>query len=106
MNLKLYQLNSLTRCIAETLIVAAIAFIPTSAIAKNGTEIAQIAQQTAVQINNSGGSSVGGTGVIVAKEGNTYTVLTANHVACSVLQGRSPIVCRSDLTYTDRKSVV
>jgi len=40
-------------------------------------EIAQIAFPTTVQINNVvGGSS----GVIIARTGNTYTVLTANHV--------------------------
>lgn len=102
MDLKFYQLNCLTRFIARTLTVAAIAFTPTTIVmAKSATEIAQFAQQIAVQIN-SNGDSVGGTGVIVAKEGNTYTVLTANHVACSVLQGRSPIVCRSDIAYTVR----
>ena len=60
-----------------------------AAVAKTGKEIARIARPVTVQINDSALS--GGSGVIIAKEGNTYTVLTANHVV------KTP-----DLTYTIR----
>ena len=38
------------------------------------------AKQISVRIDSSSGAN--GSGVIIAKEGNTYTVLTANHVLC------------------------
>ena len=38
------------------------------------------AKQITVRIDSSSGAN--GSGVIIAKEGNTYTVLTANHVLC------------------------
>lgn len=50
------------------------------AIAKTAKEVAQIAVPTTVQINNTLGAKLGGSGVIIAKNGKTYTVLTANHV--------------------------
>jgi tetratricopeptide (TPR) repeat protein/V8-like Glu-specific endopeptidase len=72
--------NSLTSILAGTATVAAIVISqPTAAIAKAAQEVAQIAQMTTVQINNSL-DNPGGSGAIVAKKGNTYTVLTANHV--------------------------
>ena len=49
------------------------------AIAKSATEIAAIAIATTVKIENTLGIP-GGSGVIIAKKNNTYTVLTANHV--------------------------
>lgn len=51
-------------------------------IAKTSQEIAQIAIPTTVQINNTLGVP-GGSGVLIAKQGNTYTVLTANHVVAN-----------------------
>ena len=50
------------------------------AIAKTAKEVAQIAIPTTVQINNTSAPDVSGSGVIISKKGNTYTVLTANHV--------------------------
>ncbi|MFN5955373.1 MAG: tetratricopeptide repeat protein [Dolichospermum sp.] len=43
-------------------------------------ELEAKAQQITVRIDSSSGSN--GSGVIIAKEGNTYTVLTAAHVVC------------------------
>jgi serine protease Do len=46
--------------------------------AKTPQEIAKLAESVTVQIN--GKTSGSGTGFIIAKQGTTYTVLTANHV--------------------------
>ena len=43
-------------------------------------ELEALAQQITVKIDSSSGAN--GSGVIIAKEGNTYTVLTADHVLC------------------------
>ena len=72
--------DSLISILAGTATVAAIVISqPTAAIAKTAQEVARVAQMTTVQINNSL-DNPGGSGAIVAKKGNTYTVLTANHV--------------------------
>lgn len=65
--------------LAGTAIVAAIA-ISQPVQAKTAKEVAQVAVPTTVQINNTLSPDRSGSGVIVAKNGNTYTVLTANHV--------------------------
>lgn len=46
------------------------------------------AKQFSVRINSSSGSN--GSGVIIAKQGQTYTVLTANHVVCEAANGSPP----------------
>jgi serine protease Do len=53
------------------------------AFAKTAKEVAQTAVPTTVQINNALGSGLGGSGVIIAKDGKTYTVLTAYHVVAN-----------------------
>jgi tetratricopeptide (TPR) repeat protein len=78
----------------------AIAF-PTMVAAKSDREIAQTAEPVTVQIN-SNTASPGGSGVIIAKEDNTYTVLTANHVVCDTIPRPGSITCRQDITYTVR----
>jgi V8-like Glu-specific endopeptidase len=88
MSLGFSRFEALTGLLTGTTTVIAIMSTQvTATIAMNAQEIAQIAFPTTVQINNNvvGGSS----GVIIARTGNTYTVLTANHV-----------VKRPDLTYT------
>lgn len=50
------------------------------AFAKTAKDVARIAVPTTVQINNALAPNVSGSGVIIAKDDNTYTVLTANHV--------------------------
>jgi hypothetical protein len=71
--------------------------IPSQAQIINGVE--EIAEKTTVQINTD--ANPGGSGVIIKKEGNTYSVLTANHVVCANL-GRQTVRCRTDYTYTIR----
>ena len=51
-------------------------------VAKSSTEIATIAQATTVKIENTAGLP-GGSGVIISRHHNIYTVLTANHVVQS-----------------------
>jgi serine protease Do len=79
MNLGFYRSNYLPGILAGTAAVATIV-ISQPAMAKTAREVAQIAVPTTVQINNSLAADLGGSGVIISKNGKTYTVLTANHV--------------------------
>jgi serine protease Do len=79
MNLGFNRSNYLPGIIAGTVAVATIA-IGQPAMAKTAREVARIAVPTTVQINNTLASDKGGSGVIIAKKGKIYTVLTANHV--------------------------
>lgn len=75
-------LNSslITTIVMGTVITAElVVFQPHRVMAKSATDIAAIALETTVKIDNTLGIP-GGSGVIIAKENNTYTVLTANHV--------------------------
>ncbi|MFW9259666.1 tetratricopeptide repeat-containing serine protease family protein [Nostoc sp. CALU 546] len=100
------KFNNYSSMLFGTAVVAAIIVtLPTSTYAANSQEVAQIAKKTTVQINNEGTTSPGGSGVIIAKEGNTYTVLTANHVVCDALDRPGEIVCSSDITYSVRTSI-
>jgi tetratricopeptide (TPR) repeat protein len=65
---------------ATTLVI----FSPTVAYAKTADEIYEIARTRSVLIRMSSGSS--GSGVIINRKGNTYTVLTNHHVACGANQ--------------------
>jgi serine protease Do len=71
--------NNFNPVIAGTAIVASI-IITQPVLAKSAKEVAKIAIPTTVQINNTLSPGDSGSGVIIAKQGNTYTVLTANHV--------------------------
>ena len=73
----------LSTAIAGTSAITLVSLAADMAIAKSPTEIAQIAQKVTVKINNNLGVP-GGSGVIIARENNTYTVLTANHVVKNV----------------------
>ncbi len=74
----------LNSSLAKVLIGAtAIVSIALPAIAKSPTEIAAIAEAVTVKVDNNLGIP-GGSGVIIAQENNTYTVLTANHVVKNV----------------------
>ncbi len=74
----LSRFNSFNNCLLGTATVAAIVItIPTVAIAKTAQQVAEIATPITVQINSNLGD---GSGVIIAKDGNLYTVLTVNHV--------------------------
>ncbi|MBW4667838.1 MAG: serine protease [Cyanomargarita calcarea GSE-NOS-MK-12-04C] len=72
-------MNNFNPLIAGTAIVASIV-ITQPVLAKSAKEVAKIAIPTTVQINNTLSPGDSGSGVIIAKQGNTYTVLTANHV--------------------------
>jgi V8-like Glu-specific endopeptidase len=80
-----------------SLLIFTLSSIPTSA--QTTDTIRDILKKTTVQINTD--ANPGGSGVIIKKEGNTYSVLTANHVVCENL-GRENIRCRTDFTYTIR----
>ena len=72
--------NSATNIISGTVVTAALIVTQGSEVlAKSATEIAEIALETTVKIDNTLGIP-GGSGVIIAKQDNIYTVLTANHV--------------------------
>lgn len=73
------RFNYLPGLLAGTAAVAAIV-ISEPAVAKSAKEVAQIAVPTTVQVNNTLSPGNSGSGVIIAKNGKTYTVLTANHV--------------------------
>jgi serine protease Do len=73
----------LVNAITGTAVVALVSLVPSVAIAKNPTEIAAIAEPVTVKIDNNIGIP-GGSGVIIAKENNIYTVLTANHVVKNI----------------------
>lgn len=72
------QFDSLTTILAGTITAAGIVtFAPAPLLAKTSEEIYQIAINTGVQINGTTGS---GSGFIIAKQGEKYTVLTCQHV--------------------------
>lgn len=78
MNRDYSRFDSLTSILAGTVTVAGIViFAAAPVFAKTPQEIAKLAESVTVQINGKTGS---GTGFIIAKQGTTYTVLTANHV--------------------------
>ncbi|MEY3869728.1 MAG: COP23 domain-containing protein [Microcoleaceae cyanobacterium] len=84
MSLSGSRFDSFTGILMGTAVVATIAQQAVPVFAKSAQEIAQLAVQTTVEINNNFGiSAVSGSGVIIAKRGNRYTVLTANHVVIS-----------------------
>lgn len=94
--------NFSSKWLGSTLIVALLAVsFPTIVTAKGKDNIAQTAKTLTVQINNNG-NSPGGSGVIVARDGNTYTVITANHVVCDAIPRPGSVVCRQDIAYTVR----
>jgi len=79
MNRDYSRFDSLTSILAGTVTVAGIVIFAAAPVsAKTRQEIAQIAEPVTVQINRT--DDRGGTGFIIAKQGTTYTVLTANHV--------------------------
>ena len=80
MNRFFLKFGSVTRILSGTAIATVLVITQASrAIAKSATEIATIATETTVKIDNTL-NIPGGSGVIIAKQNNTYTVLTANHV--------------------------
>ncbi len=79
MNRDYSRFDSLTSILAGTVTVAGIVvFAQAPVFAKTPQKIAKLAISVTVQINRS--DERGGTGFIIAKQGTTYTLLTANHV--------------------------
>ncbi|MCC3587230.1 tetratricopeptide repeat-containing serine protease family protein [Microcoleus sp. PH2017_30_WIL_O_A] len=79
MNRDYSRFDSLASILAGTVTVAGIVVFAASPVfAKTPQEIAKFAESVTVQINRS--DDRGGTGFIIAKQGKTYTLLTANHV--------------------------
>jgi serine protease Do len=77
---RFYSLNSF---LVNTATITAIVIIPqVSTVAKTSEEIFQIAKSVTVQINGLDvhGGIENGTGFIIARNNDIYTVLTANHV--------------------------
>ena len=89
MNINFSRFDTLTTLLAGTTAALTIV-ISQPAHAKTPQEVASIAGPLTVQINSSLGD---GSGVIIAKNGKTYTVLTVNHV-----------VEKPDVKYTVRTS--
>ncbi|MEA5621194.1 serine protease [Cronbergia sp. UHCC 0137] len=85
MSFGFFRFNYVPSLLTGTAVVAAIV-ISQPASAKTAREVAKIAVPTTVRIDSSAGANAGGSGVIIAKNGNTYTVLTANHVVASQAQ--------------------
>jgi V8-like Glu-specific endopeptidase len=80
------RFDALTIILTGAVTVAAVVGQQYAACAKTAEEIAQLAILTTVEVNNTLGSSASGSGVIIAKQGNIYTVLTTNHVVASLAQ--------------------
>ncbi len=70
-------LSAATLATGATVAIVAVAE-PT--YAQSARDVARIAIPTTVQINNALAPNSGGSGVIIARDDTTYTVLTANHV--------------------------
>ncbi|MBW4576612.1 MAG: serine protease [Aphanothece sp. CMT-3BRIN-NPC111] len=91
MSIDFYRYNILPSLLVGTTTIAAIvSFYPAAMAAKSPQEIAQIANLITVQVNTSIPGKGSGSGVIIAKNGNNYTVLTANHVQRDV--GENPTI--------------
>ncbi|MEZ2236159.1 MULTISPECIES: tetratricopeptide repeat-containing serine protease family protein [unclassified Microcoleus] len=91
MNINFSRFDTLSSILAGTTVAALTIIISQPAIAKTPQEVANIAGPLTVQVNSTLGD---GSGVIIAKNGKNYTVLTVNHV-----------VEKADVKYTVRTSI-
>lgn len=81
MNLKCFRFDFPYSLLVGTVTVVALVTIqPAVFAAKSQQEIGDIAKEVTVQINSSQEKNYGGSGVIIGRQGNTYTVLTCIHV--------------------------
>ncbi|BAZ89635.1 TPR domain protein [Raphidiopsis curvata NIES-932] len=94
----MYKTFTKAICIAYTTLSIVVLTSPQT-LAQNIKSIQNLAKKATVQINTD--ANPGGSGVIIQKQGETYTVLTANHVVCENL-GTTEIRCRTDFNYTIR----
>lgn len=98
--MSIFQFGSVVNLLAGPATVAAIIVGQASqAFALTELEIYEIAVPVTVRVARSS-DGLGGSGVIVAKQGNTYTVLTNDHVVCSPPSSGSSTVRCGDVTYT------
>ena len=79
MNYSFLKANLITSIIAGTAVTSVPIVTQQQVLAKSATEIAAIATETTVKIDNTLGIP-GGSGVIISHQGDRYRVLTANHV--------------------------
>ncbi|MEA5497620.1 trypsin-like peptidase domain-containing protein [Limnoraphis robusta] len=77
MSFNRFQQSDFTQILLGTITVAAVISQQQIVVAKSAQEVAEIAALITVQINSTLGD---GSGVIIAKAGQKYTVLTVNHV--------------------------
>jgi serine protease Do len=70
--------------LAGSAAVIALTAIAPAAQAKTARDVARVAVPATVRIDNQLSPKDGGSGVIIAKSGDVYTVLTANHVVKNV----------------------
>jgi tetratricopeptide (TPR) repeat protein/V8-like Glu-specific endopeptidase len=76
----------------------ALVSVQPGAVAKTPTEVNRMAQAIAVRVD---GGSTGGSGTIVQKEGDVYTVLTAAHVAFD--RASNKVITKTVTTPDDQK---
>ncbi len=86
MNVWGLRFDVLTVILTGAVTVAAVVSQQYAACAKTAQEVAQLAMFTTVEVNNTLGFTGSGSGIIIAKQGSVYTVLTANHVVASLAQ--------------------
>ncbi len=100
MNHPILQMRKQNNAIAP--IAISIALTVTTGTSIRSQTIEENLRSTTVQINiyGKGSDSPGGSGVIIDKQGDTYTVLTANHVVCEATEFSTKIECAKDLRYT------
>lgn len=81
MSLGFSRFDLLTGLLATTASAAVVLTIQTTALATKTTqEIGRFAKSVTVQVNPATPQNGSGSAVIIAKQGNTYTVLTCDHV--------------------------
>ncbi|WP_235678421.1 trypsin-like peptidase domain-containing protein [Cylindrospermopsis curvispora] len=94
----MYKIFTKAICITCTTLSIVVLTSPQT-LAQNIKGIQNLAKKATVQINTD--ANPGGSGVIIQKQGETYTILTANHVVCENL-GTTEIRCRTDFNYSIR----
>jgi hypothetical protein len=100
MNLQFISSKFADTLISGSACFALIVFVqPAAFAAKSAQEIAQYANTITVQVNRPAGVGVGlasdGSGFIIKREGNTYIVLTCNHVI-NPSEGPKPVRIRTN----------
>jgi tetratricopeptide (TPR) repeat protein len=100
MNLQFISSKFADTVISGSACFALIVFVQSAAFAaKSAQEIAQYANTITVQVNRPAGVGVGlasdGSGFIIKREGNTYIVLTCNHVI-NPSEGPKPVRIRTN----------